>query len=72
MFWLDFPINIAASANVDKELLQQLKKAFLSLDAKNPTHLKIIHAIDKKYNGFAETNDAEYDVVRKLIEPFNN
>jgi len=65
------PYNIAASKNVNSKLLAQLKKAFLALDSKNPKHLRIIKAIDKKYNGFAATSDAEYDVVRKLIAPFN-
>jgi len=65
------PYNIAASKNVDKKSLQELQSAFLSLDSKNPEHLKIIKALDKKYDGFAKTSDAEYDVVRKLIKPFN-
>lgn len=65
------PYNITASKNVDKKLLKQLREAFLALDGKNPEHLKIIKAIDKKYDGFAATNDAEYDVIRKLIAPFN-
>jgi len=65
------PYNITASKNVDPSLLAQLKKAFLALDSKNPEHLKIIKAVDKKYNGFAATSDAEYDVIRKLIAPFN-
>ena len=64
------PYNIAASKNVDKKTLASLRKAFLSLDGKKPEHLKIIKALDKKYNGFAPTSDAEYDVVRKLIKPF--
>lgn len=65
------PYNIAANGNVSDELLAQLKKAFLALDPKNPEHLKVIKAVAKKYTGFAETNDAEYDVVRELIKPFN-
>lgn len=65
------PYNITASSDVSDELLAELKKAFLELNSKNPEHLKVIKAIDKKYNGFAATSDAEYDVVRKLIEPFN-
>jgi len=32
--------------------------------------LKVIKAVDKKYDGFAATSDAEYDVVRKLVAPF--
>ncbi len=64
------PYNITASKNIDPILLAKLKKAFLELDGNNPTHLPIIKAVDKKYNGFAATSDAEYDVIRKLIAPF--
>lgn len=64
------PYNITASKNVDPILLAKIKQAFLKLDGKNPEHLEIIKALDKKYDGFAATNDGEYDVVRKLIKPF--
>jgi phosphonate transport system substrate-binding protein len=66
------PYNIAASSQVSDELLAKLKKAFLSLDDTNEEHRKIIKALDKKYDGFAATSDAEYDIVRKLVAPFNN
>ncbi len=65
------PYNITASSDIDDDTLAKLKDAFLSLDKNNPEHLKIIKAVDKKYDGFAATNDAEYDVIRKLIKPFN-
>lgn len=64
------PYNIVASKNVSKKTLNKLKKIFLSLDKNNPEHLKIIKAVDKKYDGFAPTNDNEYNVVRKLVAPF--
>lgn len=64
------PYNIVASKNVSEGQLKELKRIFLSLDKNNPDHLKVIKAIDKKYDGFAATSDAEYDVVRKLIAPF--
>ena len=64
------PYNIVASKNVSRSTLKELKRIFLSLDKNNPDHLKVIKAIDKKYDGFAATSDAEYDVVRKLIAPF--
>ena len=64
------PYNIVASKNVSKATLKELKQIFLSLDKRNPDHLKVIKAIDKKYDGFAATSDAEYDVVRKLVAPF--
>lgn len=66
------PYNIAASSNIDKELLSKLKQAFLSLDIKNPKHQRIIKALDEKYDGFAPTSDEEYEIVRKLIKPFEN
>jgi len=65
------PYNIAASGDIDDDTLAKLKDAFLSLDKNNPAHLKVIKAVDKKYDGFAATSDAEYDVVRELIKPFN-
>lgn len=65
------PYNIAASSKVDKTLLSKLKSAFINLDKNNAEHLKIIKSVSKKYDGFAPTTDAEYDVVRKLIAPFN-
>ena len=64
------PYNIVASKNVNKATLEKLKKIFLSLNKNNPEELRVIKAIDKKYDGFAATNDAEYDVVRKLVAPF--
>ena len=64
------PYNISASKNVDDVLLGKIRRAFLNLDNKNPEHLNIIKALDNKYDGFAATNDDEYDVVRKLIKPF--
>ena len=65
------PYNIAVSKKVDKKLADKLRAAFLSLDGNNPEHLKIIKALDKKYDGFAATSDEEYDVVRKLVAPFS-
>ncbi|MDH5257702.1 MAG: PhnD/SsuA/transferrin family substrate-binding protein [Gammaproteobacteria bacterium] len=65
------PYNITASSKVSPDLLAKLQRAFLRLDSKNPTHNKFIKALDKKYDGFAKTSDAEYDVIRKLILPFD-
>ena len=65
------PYNIAASKNVDEQLLNKLKEIFLSLDVSNPEQKMVIKALDKKYDGFAKTSDEEYDIVRKLIKPFN-
>ncbi len=64
------PYNLAASSELDEEIFQKLKKAFLSLNVNNPEHRKIIKALDKKYDGFAATNDQEYDIIRTLTKPF--
>jgi len=66
------PYNIAASKKVNNVVLKKLQKAFLELDTNNPEHMAVIKSLDKKYNGFAPTNDQEYDIVRKLIKPFDN
>jgi len=65
------PYNIAASNKLDKQTIAALRKAFLQLDINNPKHKNVIKALDKKYDGFVETSDAEYDIVRKLIQPFS-
>jgi len=65
------PYNISASRSVDANTVAKLRSAFLGLDPKNPEHLRVIKAVDKKYDGFAATSDKEYDVVRKLIAPFS-
>jgi len=65
------PYNIAASANTSPEMRAVLKKAFLDLDISNPEHQSIIRALDKKYDGFAKAEDADYDIVRKLVKPFS-
>jgi phosphonate transport system substrate-binding protein len=65
------PYNIAARGKIDDAVLKNLQAAFLKLDAKNPEHKNIIKSLDKKYDGFVATSDKEYDIVRKLIAPFN-
>lgn len=64
------PYNVAAAKGVDDAMLEKIKKAFLALDAKNPAHQPIIKALDPAYTGFAATSDGDYEVVRKLIAPF--
>lgn len=64
------PYNIVASSKVDAKLLKQLRQAFLALDIKNPAHKKVIQALDDEYSGFAAASDADYNVVRQLIAPF--
>lgn len=65
------PYNIAASKYVSDSLLRSLKAAFLKLNPHNPQQMLVIKTLDKNYDGFAKTSDREYNVVRKLIAPFN-
>lgn len=64
------PYNITASSVVNAELYATLRQAFLALDINKPEHRPIIESLGKHYTGFAPTSDAEYDVIRKLIKPF--
>lgn len=66
------PYNIAATGKMDHTLFHTLQKALLSLDRRNPDHRKVLDALGTGYDGFAQTNDAEYDVIRKLIKPFQH
>jgi phosphonate transport system substrate-binding protein len=64
------PYNIVASSKLDAKLLKQIRQAFLDLDIKHPAHKKVIQALDDEYDGFAPARDSDYDVVRRLIAPF--
>lgn len=64
------PYNIVVSHDVSEETRKKIEQAFLKLSIDNPTHAQIIRALDVSYTGFSTTSDAEYDVVRRLIKPF--
>ena len=64
------PYNIVVSRRTDEGLYTAIRRAFLSLDSTNPEHMRVIKSLDPNYSGFAPTSDAEYDVVRKLVRPF--
>jgi phosphonate transport system substrate-binding protein len=66
------PYNIAARKGLDAGLLEKIRQAFLDLDPDNPGHLAIIKSLDRRYDGFLPTSDAEYDVVRRLVRPFGD
>ena len=64
------PYNIAATDKIDPALLLKLQGALLSLNGHTPEQRRVLDALGSDYNGFAQTNDAEYDIIRKLIKPF--
>lgn len=47
------------------EVWEQIKKALLELDIKNPKHKRILQ--DAGLGGFVETTDAEYNSVRQIL-----
>ncbi len=65
------PYNIVVSRFIDEALYTALRRAFLKLDPSSPEHMRIIKSLDPNYSGFAPASDADYDVVRKLIRPFD-
>lgn len=65
------PYNIVVSKAIQGDLREKITNAFLSLDGSSPQQLKVIKALDKKYDGFQKTSDKEYDVIRELVKPFN-
>lgn len=66
------PYNFAATGKIDHALFLKLQQALLSLDGRNPVHRHVLDAMGEGYDGFAPTNDAEYDVIRNLIKPFQH
>ena len=65
------PYNITASNKLDVGTLTDIRNAFLQLNIKNPEHRKAIKSLDVNYDGFVKSSDTEYDVVRRLIKPFD-
>jgi phosphonate transport system substrate-binding protein len=63
------PYNIAVSHKLDNRVASAIQAALLRLNTANPEHNKIIKALDPGYSGFAPATDADYDIVRTLVQP---
>ncbi|MBU1396514.1 MAG: PhnD/SsuA/transferrin family substrate-binding protein [Gammaproteobacteria bacterium] len=48
----------------------QLRDALLALNKSTPEQAATLEAFDKSYDGFVVVDDAAYDTVRTLIQPF--
>lgn len=66
------PYNIAVRPGMDLSMGDALRAALLQLDVNNPAHVRVLHALDADYDGFAPARDADYDVVRMLVRPFES
>jgi phosphonate transport system substrate-binding protein len=64
------PYNIVVSRKLDPATASAIQRALLELDVKRPGHREIIKGLDPGYDGFAAATDADYDVVRQLVAPF--
>ena len=62
--------NIAVSRKLEPMLANAIQGALLRLDPANPNHQSIIKAMDPSYDGFVAANDADYEIIRTLVRPF--
>ena len=62
--------NISASRRLDETTTARIKEALLRLDIRQPGDRAVIKSIDPEYTGFLPANDADYDIVRSLIQPY--
>jgi phosphonate transport system substrate-binding protein len=66
------PYNISVGPQMDETTSRAIQAALLRLNPAIPEHRKVITALDEGYDGFVAADDADYNVVRKLIRPFQN
>ena len=66
------PYNIAVGRQVKEPLRRAIQAALLRLNTANPEHRAVIKAMDENYDGFVPASDADYDVVRVLVKPFQD
>lgn len=66
------PYNIVVNNRLDDKLVRAIQNALIKLHPADPSHQKVIQSMDTSYTGFAVAEDSDYDVVRRLIEPFQN
>ncbi|AKJ96244.1 phosphonate ABC transporter substrate-binding protein [Thioalkalivibrio versutus] len=65
------PYVIAARAGLDPALQDRIRAALLTASPDDPASGPAMRALDENYDGFAPVSDADYDVVRGLIAPFD-
>lgn len=65
------PYVIAARSGLDPELRDRIRDALLAASPDDPASGPAMRALDENYDGFAPVTDADYDVVRDLIAPFD-
>ncbi|MDP3419314.1 MAG: PhnD/SsuA/transferrin family substrate-binding protein [Thiobacillus sp.] len=61
---------IAVHPGMPEAVRTKLRDALLALNKSTPERAATLEAFDKGYDGFVVVDDAAYDTVRKLIQPF--
>jgi len=59
--------NITAAADIDKEVLGNLKKALLDLNDTDPENKDVLKAINEHYTGFIDAKDEDYSNIRVMM-----
>lgn len=65
------PYVIAAREGLATDLRDRIRDALLAASPDDPASGPAMRALDENYDGFAPVSDADYDVVRGLIAPFD-
>ena len=60
----------AVSSRLPASTVEKLRAALLALKADTPEGQTVLRELDPGYDGFVAAEDKDYDVVRKLIAPF--
>jgi phosphonate transport system substrate-binding protein len=60
----------AVNDRLPPDTVKKLRAAFLALNSGTPEEKAILKDLDQGYDGFVAVEDKDYDVVRKLIAPF--
>ena len=64
------PYLFAVNKKLPSQTVSKLRAAFLSLKSDTEDGRAILNQLDQGYDGFVVAQDQDYDVVRKLIAPF--
>jgi phosphonate transport system substrate-binding protein len=65
-------LPIVVRADAPARLVEEIKKALLTLDYKDPEQRKVMEQWDEEFRyGFAEAADSDYDSIRKMKDYLN-
>lgn len=60
----------AVSDHLPADMVKKLRAAFLELKADNAEGNAVLKGLDPGYDGFVSADDKDYDVIRKLVAPY--